>query len=155
VRTSLWTILSVLSVAIGSLNAHADTSGLCTAGCATLRTAPDASLHGPIFQATPGGYEFSSSFPTDWSSMNQHGSEDRNGNHTKGGITYDSGTTLPAGVLPEVERTGVVECTPAPPPVPAPTPEASSGILALSGIALVFAMRKLTYRQPSKLVSLP
>ncbi len=155
-RRSLWAILTAVLVAIGVPNAHADSPGVytvtftCIDACVTPLTAPDVSFPSPTVQASLGGYEFSSPFTSDWSPTNQYVWQAGRVNRTSDGVTYDSGIIIPLSALAEFRQSDMPECKTA--PAITPVPEQSSGILALSGIGLVFVMRnyRRTYSHNSK-----
>ena len=132
-RRSLWTILTVLLVAIGACSARADSPGLnivrlqCTGPCVTLLAAPDVSFPAPAVEATSGEYDFSSPFAAGSAPANQNVLEARS-------------VSVPSTALAADGQTLTADCKPKPCPTITPVPEPGSGVLALSGIGLVFLM---------------
>jgi hypothetical protein len=136
-RKSLWTIFTVLLLAIGASIARADSPSFdtvkleCTDACGSLLAAPDTSFSSPAVEATSAGYDFSSPFTSSSATTNQNVLETR---------SVEPGISMPPTALAAYGQVALADCKPKPCPTITPVPEPSSGILALSGIGLVFLL---------------
>jgi hypothetical protein len=148
-RKSLWIILTVLLVAIGATNAHADTLNIptftCTPGpCGSTPTAPNVSFPGPpvtidvtydlvlfsIVLPDPGGLDLPGN-KYEWTAYESAGTP------VDFGITdISTGDSASIGVMsknPTLSDQGLLTFA---------APEPSTVVLMLIGVGFVFVMRK-------------
>jgi PEP-CTERM motif len=133
-RKSLWTIFTILLLAISASIARADSPSLNNV---SLLAAPDVSFPS-VAAVTSAGYDFSSPFASNWAPTTHDVLGARSISHTSRGVNYDSGVSISSTALAAYGQTLTADCKPKPCPIITPVPEPSSGILALSGIGLMF-----------------